>query len=173
MPSNPPCLTSRVCSTTSRERPQPGSERILEWLADWLITPAVFPSERPCSRRRKTLTERFHTIQNDLTQAQTEVGNNLKASLNDLNSLTGQVADLNQRIVSSESNGSAANDLRDQRNELLKKISGLIGGNSFENKDGSVTFVTTNGVLLVDHAQSWKCPKAVRLFIGNGVPTKH
>ena len=31
------------------------------------------------------------------------------------------VAELNQKIVSSESIGTAANDLRDQRNEILKK----------------------------------------------------
>ena len=80
------------------------------------------------------------------------------------------VAELNQKIVSSESIGTAANDLRDQRNELLKKISGLIEGNSFENEDGSVTFVTTNGLLLVDRAQSWKLSQNGSDIYWNEVP---
>jgi len=81
------------------------------------------------------------------------------------------VADLNQQIVSSESNGTAANDLRDQRNEVLKKISGLIAGNTYENEDGSVTFVTTNGLLLADHAQSWKLSQNGADIYWNEVPT--
>ena len=54
---------------------------------------------------------------------------------------------------------------------LLKKISGLIEGHTFENKDGSVTFVTTNGLLLVDHAQSWKLSQNGSAIYWNGVPT--
>jgi flagellar hook-associated protein 1 len=138
---------------------------------DLANNPSGIPERTALLQKAEALTERFHTIRSDLTRAQTEVGNSLGSSLNDLNKWTGMVADLNQQIVSSESNGTTANDLRDQRNEILKNISGLIGGNSFENKDGSVTFVTTNGLLLADHAQSWKLTQSGSAIYWNGVPT--
>jgi flagellar hook-associated protein 1 len=138
---------------------------------DLANNPGGIPERTALLQKAEALTERFHTIRSDLTRVQTEVGNSLGAALNDLNKWTGMVADLNQKIVSSESNGSAANDLRDQRNELLKKISGLIEGNSFENGDGSLTFVTTNGLLLVDRAQSWKFSQNGTDIYWNEIPT--
>jgi len=138
---------------------------------DLANNPSGIPERTALLQKAEALTERFHAIRSDLTRVQNEVGNSLGASLNDLNKWTGLVAELNQKIVSSESIGTAANDLRDQRNELLKKISGLIEGNSFENGDGSVTFVTTNGLLLVDRAQSWKLSQNGSDIYWNEVPT--
>ena len=132
--------------------------------------PSGIPERTALLQKAEALIERFHTIRSDLTRVHNEVGNSLEASLNDLNTWTGMAAELNQKIVSSESNGSAANDLRDQRNELLKKISGLIEGNTYENGDGSVTFVTTNGLLLVDHAQSWKLTQNGPAIYWNEIP---
>jgi flagellar hook-associated protein 1 FlgK len=138
---------------------------------DLANNPSGIPERTALLQKAEALTERFHTIRSDLTRVQNEVGNSLGASLNDLNKWTGMVAELNQKIVSSESIGTAANDLRDQRNEILKKISGLIEGNSFENGDGSVTFVTTNGLLLVDRAQSWKLSQNGSDIFWNEVPS--
>jgi len=138
---------------------------------DLANNPSGNPERTALLQKAEALTERFHTIRGDLTRVQNEVGNSLGASLNDLNKWTGMVAELNQKIVSSESIGTAANDLRDQRNEILKKISGLIEGNSFENGDGSVTFVTTNGLLLMDRAQSWKLSQNGSDIYWNEIPT--
>ena len=138
---------------------------------DLANNPSGIPERTALLQKAEALIERFHTIRSDLTRVQNEVGNSLGASLNDLNKWTGMVAELNQKIVSSESIGTAANDLRDQRNEVLKKISGLIEGNSFENEDGSVTFVTTNGLLLVDRAQSWNLSQNGADIYWNQVPT--
>ena len=138
---------------------------------DLANNPSGIPERTALLQKAEALIERFHTIRSDLTRVQNEVGNSLGASLNDLNKWTGMVAELNQKIVSSESIGTAANDLRDQRNELLKNISGLIEGNSFENEDGSVTFVTTNGLLLVDRAQSWKLSQNGSDIYWNQIPT--
>jgi flagellar hook-associated protein 1 FlgK len=138
---------------------------------DLANNPSGLPERTALLQKAEALTERFHTIRSDLTRVQNEVGNSLGASLNDLNKWTGMVAELNQKIVSSESIGTAANDLRDQRNEILKKISGLIEGNSFENGDGSLTFVTTNGLLLVDRAQSWKLSQNGSDIYWNEVPS--
>ncbi len=138
---------------------------------DLANNPSGIPERTALLQKAEALTERFHTIRSDLTRVQNEVGNSLGASLNDLNQWTGMVAELNQKIVSSESMGTAANDLRDQRNELLKKISGLIEGNTYENDDGSVTFVTANGLLLVDRAQSWKLSQNGSAIYWNHVPS--
>jgi flagellar hook-associated protein 1 len=132
--------------------------------------PSGIPERTALLQKAAAVAERFHTIRNDLSRIHNEVGNSLGSSLSELNELTGRVAELNQQIVASESSGTAANDLRDQRNELLKTISGLIEGQAFENKDGSVTFVTTNGLLLVDHAQSWKLSQNGSELRWNDIP---
>jgi flagellar hook-associated protein 1 FlgK len=137
---------------------------------DLANNPGGLPERTALLQKAEALIDRFHIIRSDLTRVKNEVGNSLGTSLTDLNKWTGMVAELNQKIVSSESIGTAANDLRDQRNEMLKKISGLIEGNSFENGDGSATFVTANGLLLVDRAQSWKLSQNGANIYWNEIP---
>ena len=90
----------------------------------------------------ESLCDQFHTMNQALVQAQGQMNENVGGSLNDLNTLTGQVAQLNQTIVASEASGTTANDQRDQRNSLIEKISQLADISYLEGKDGSVTIMT-------------------------------
>jgi flagellar hook-associated protein 1 len=66
-----------------------------------------------------------------------------------VNELTKQVAGLNNQIVSAESSGQSANDLRDARDKALDELSNLVGGQVVEHQNGSVA-VYTGGRMLVD-----------------------
>ena len=105
-----------------------------------------------------------------LDQARTQMDGNLGVSLNDLNTLTGQVAQLNKTIVASEASGTPANDQRDQRNSLIEKISQLVDINYLEGKDGSVMIMTKSGTALVDGNQSWKLTQQGDAIQWNNVP---
>lgn len=60
-----------------------------------------------------------------------------------INSLLSRIGELNGKILQVESglSGSRANDLRDQREELLKELSGLIDISYYEDESGSITVV--------------------------------
>ncbi|HXT19093.1 MAG TPA: flagellar hook-associated protein FlgK [Gemmatimonadaceae bacterium] len=82
-----------------------------------------------------------------------------------VNSLSQQIANYNNEIVAAESNGNAANDLRDARDNLVDQMSTLVGGQVVEHASGSVA-IYVNGRSLVDG------PTVNQLQVGTGtVPT--
>ena len=107
----------------------------------------------------------------DLNQVGQSMNTNLGASILDLNQTARQIASLNEKIVASESDGTTANDLRDQRNNLVEKMASLIGINHYEDNNGSLTITTTNGKLLVNGTQSWELSQVGEQIYWNGIPT--
>ncbi len=74
------------------------------------------------------------------------------AMVPEIQSTLHRVADLNSRILSADSQA-PANDLRDQRDQLLLDLSQKIGVQSFEEPNGSVTLLTGGGHTLVERDQ--------------------
>jgi flagellar hook-associated protein 1 FlgK len=68
-----------------------------------------------------------------------------------VNELTTHIAKLNDQIVSAETGGQTANDLRDARDNDLDELSGLVGAQVVEHTNGSVA-VYAGGRMLVDGA---------------------
>jgi flagellar hook-associated protein 1 FlgK len=74
----------------------------------------------------------------------------LTASVSEINSLSGRVAELNVAIVRTEAGGlQQAADLRDQRDLLLDRLSGLGSTRVYEEDNGAVK-VVLDGATLVD-----------------------
>lgn len=67
-----------------------------------------------------------------------------------VNGYAKQIADLNRTIYSTELNGQTANDLRDQRNLILDKLSELVDVNYYEDTMGRF-YVDVTGGSLVSH----------------------
>ena len=86
----------------------------------------------------------------DLESAQHGIDANIKGGVEEINQFLMQIADLNQKIIESEANGSTANEYRDQRDLVLKELSGLIDMNSFEDTNGAVKVTLSGGRTLVD-----------------------
>lgn len=74
----------------------------------------------------KKLTETFHMYHDQLTSLMSQQDSNLVAQVNGTNDLIKELASLNQKIFRFELGGSAANDLRDARNLVLDKLSGMM-----------------------------------------------
>lgn len=67
------------------------------------------------------------------------------------------MASLNNQIVNEEITGSDASTLKDQRGNLLSKITSLIDVNYNEQSDGSLyVYLPTNGKALVQGGNSWQ-----------------
>jgi flagellar hook-associated protein 1 FlgK len=75
----------------------------------------------------------------------------MNADVNQANALANSISDLNVRIIAAESGGHSANDLRDQRDLLLDRLSDLVGGQVVEHSNGSVAYFV-GGRMLLDGA---------------------
>lgn len=106
-------------------------------------------------KKATTLSERFRFLYNRLIQMKNEMSGNLNIGLQELNTLTDEVASLNGKIVAAEVAGTGANDLRDQRNTLIEKISQFTDIHTLEMANGSVMVITASGMALVDGVQSF------------------
>lgn len=84
-----------------------------------------------------SLVNDFHAINNALDDLEGQIEVGIQAEIKNLNSLLGQVAALNQQIMSAEGNGQQANDLRDQRDLIIMKVSGIAEVSVIERDDGT------------------------------------
>ena len=84
-------------------------------------------------------------LQNQITSNYDE----LSSGITKVNNLTGQITQLNQNIMTTEANGASANDLRDQRDNLVDELSKYTNLNVYEDSNGMYS-VVSNGVSLVN-----------------------
>jgi flagellar hook-associated protein 1 FlgK len=75
------------------------------------------------------------------------------ADVSQINQLAAQVVDYNKQIISQESGGHTASDLRDARDRVLDQLSTLTGGQTVERSNGNAAFFV-GGRMLVDGAVS-------------------
>lgn len=101
------------------------------------------------------LVDQFQGIYTDLARLESDMDIRLDTAISDVNSLTERIADLNVQITSVADAGRSANDLRDNREVLLRELSDMMDINYFESTDGSVLVMTTSGHVLVSGDDSW------------------
>jgi flagellar hook-associated protein 1 FlgK len=133
--------------------------------------PGGTPERTALLEKGEILAGRFNSMRNDLTRIGKSMGENIGKSVEDVNRITREIASLNEKIVSAESFNTPANDLRDQRTNLITQLSELVGSVSLEDKSGSVTVLTSSGILLVDRSQSWELTQQGNEIYWNHIPT--
>ena len=86
-------------------------------------------------------------------QSNTDLG--VVQSVSQINQLTQQIAGLNVQISNQVSLGQDAGTFQDQRTQLLRQLSGLVGISETQAGNGSLTIATSSGAALVDGSQSF------------------
>jgi flagellar hook-associated protein 1 FlgK len=122
---------------------------------DLANNPEGIPERTALLQKAQNMCDEFQTIRNNLTQTQSQMNLNLTAGIKDTNTLVEQIAQLNQQIVQAETNGTRANDLRDQRNNLIQNLSQLTDISCLEKDNGAVTVNTKSGLALVEGNSCW------------------
>jgi flagellar hook-associated protein FlgK len=101
------------------------------------------------------LAQSFQDIRNDLDRFEQELNLSLEAGTEKINQLTSQVATLNEQIISMEINADA-NDLRDQRDTLIRNLSEHLDIKVFEDGRGHLTVTTGKGYTLVSKTDHYE-----------------
>lgn len=123
--------------------------------------PSSLSTRAAVKEKAISVTKYFHSVASHFEYLQTDVNNLIYAKVNEVNSLAEQVVKLNQQIYNYEVTGNVANDLRDQRGNLVDRLSQLVNVNAYETVSGKlpdgrddVRFsVTISGKAIVDHNQ--------------------
>ncbi len=101
------------------------------------------------------LTTTFQQLSNNMTEAQEDINTNVTNIVDDINRTATQIAELNRKVAQVEVSGHNANDYRDQRDQLVYKLSEMIDLDSFEDGDGNITIMVGDGKPLVESTFTW------------------
>lgn len=102
----------------------------------------------------KSMADYFNNLHVNLRNIQTDVNEEIKNQCDRINTLAENISNLNKQINMIEVHGGNANDLRDQRNQLVDELSSIINVETEEQSVGNgVTYYTVrvNGQDLVNN----------------------
>ena len=104
----------------------------------------------------RMLASDFNSMSDSLDKVTEDLDNRIEAAVGELNGMLESVARINQQVILSESGGAEANDLRDSRDLLLRKISQLAHAEVIEREDGSMDVVIGGRTMVTrDHVESF------------------
>ena len=95
------------------------------------------------------LTRDFHRVSEQLADIRKEANGQISQHINEVNSLTQEIASLNMQVQKVEIGGGFANDERDRRDALLKQLGEVIDVKWAEGKDSTVTISAADDAILV------------------------
>ena len=111
--------------------------------------PTSMPLRQQVITSAQNLAGAFHQSASNLDSLQGSVDLTVSQSVNNINGLTQQVAALNQQITGLVGTGQEPGSLVDQRDQLVRQLSGLVGLNVIDAGNTSVTLTTSGGSALV------------------------
>jgi len=108
----------------------------------------------------QALAETFNHLRGQLDSLQNDIDFAIQANVEEINSIARQIRDINDQIFKTNVVKFNANDLMDQRDELLNKLAKLVDFTLIDNQDGTIS-VDIGGKKLVDSltADSFKVEK--------------
>ena len=106
-------------------------------------------------QRADTLINLIGQMDSQINKLQKDLNNEIKVQIENVNTITGQIAELNTKIMSAEAIGNNPNDYIDQRNVLADKLSSLVKTEFWEGPDGNMD-VLVNGYYLVNRGKQTK-----------------
>lgn len=97
----------------------------------------------------QSLTKEFNRVHSDLSSVQKDLDTQLRTQVNEVNQITKEIASLNEKISQVEIQGIDANDERDRRDVLIKKLNDKMDITWGENETGQVTITAAKAAVLV------------------------
>jgi flagellar hook-associated protein 1 len=116
--------------------------------------PSGIPERNALVENATLLSETFNNLNTDIGKMTNEINNSIRAGVNNINDILTKIADINMKIVAIETTGNA-NDLRDQRNNLVTELSQYMELNTYEYDDGNLVVTSGKGYTLVSRGDTY------------------
>ena len=100
--------------------------------------------------KASALAAQFNKTANDVGQIRKDLNTQVSQTLTEVNNLATRIAELNHKISLAEVGGQPANDLRDERGQLLNDLGKRIEIHTFEDAIGQTQVFVGRGHLLVE-----------------------
>jgi flagellar hook-associated protein 1 FlgK len=121
---------------------------------DLANNPADLSAREAVKSGGNVMIDTFRNVYKQIQDFGLSMNNPLDEQAKQVNDLTGQIYELNQKIAGTEaSRGQRANDTRDQRDLLVRKLSQLIDVQTVEDSNGRL-IVTSGGSLIVGPSEA-------------------
>jgi len=99
-------------------------------------------------QRAEALVENMNHIGAQLNKLQTDLNNEIRVRIDEVNDITAKIAELNVKIMSAEAAGNSPNDYYDERNVLVDRLSTLLTVETWVGLEGNMDIIV-DGYFLV------------------------
>lgn len=130
-----------------------GLDQLFKSFSDLANDPANHTNRELVVSAANRLTGQLHQLDANIGTVRQEAFDNLNTQVADVNAIAKQIAQLNTQIQATGGPGHVSPDLMDQRDNLVDKLSGMIGVTVVPHADGSIG-VVAGDTLLVDGANT-------------------
>lgn len=145
-------------------------QRFFNAIQDVADSPSAYNVREVLLNEGQHLSDQFNQVASWLESVRGQVNSDIKSSVAEINRLADNIAKLNRSIVLEQgrTGGQPANDLLDQRDNLIRDLSELISVNTIQQDDGAINVMTGKGQVLVlgDRAST------LEVFIEGGDPNQ-
>ena len=103
----------------------------------------------------QTMAVKFNTLGQFLTTLDHQISLEAENVIDQINTLTGEIAELNHNIARQEINGGQANNLRDQRDQCISELSKLTSVET-QARDNGIVDVSVSGIPVVANTSAFE-----------------
>ncbi|MGV6852425.1 MAG: flagellar hook-associated protein FlgK [bacterium] len=123
----------------------PGMQNFFDATQDVATSPNDLAARQVMLSDAQSMVDRFHLLAQDALEAGKRIDNQLRVDVNEINSLTTEIANVNGDIRDALATGHEPNDLLDHRDKLLDDLSQKVSINTIEQDDGTFNVFIGNG----------------------------
>ena len=126
-------------------------QRFFDAVQDLADDPASNTARQVLFDEADQLTSHFNELASWVDSIRDQVNNDIRSSVTEINQFSKSIAELNSAIVleTGRSGGHAPNDLLDQRDVLIKKLSELVSVSTVRQDDGAINVMIGSGQVIV------------------------
>lgn len=134
----------------------PTLQNFFSAIHDVATNPGVIPSRQSMLSNADALVARFHSMDQRMSQIREGINTQVSSTVVHINSLAKQIGEINKQIIWAEGSagGQPANDMLDQRDELINQLNKLVNTDTVRQSDGTMNVYIGNGQALVVGAQT-------------------
>jgi flagellar hook-associated protein 1 FlgK len=116
--------------------------------SDLASDPSDLPVRTTVAQQAISLTDAFNRTSGQLATIRTGLDGEVTSDVNEINTITSQILQINNVVAQVEVNGQSANDFRDRRDVLVDRLSQLVNITVNENSNGSMNVMMGAQVLV-------------------------